>query len=254
MNAVRLRRGQRALRRDDRRYDGSRVAGLDPRLPSGARSGGVAASATRSRDRLLSAHPVPVLRDLPAPAATQRAAAGDARRRLPRIPHRRLRAPLPLLVPARARTRLRTRHDRARRQADRDGRPPDRRRRRELPRDAPRSRDGDRAGRSRPALPRQAARPRRRAPRLHQRDPAEARGIRALPRRGSRTGGDDDDAPGARSLPASERGISGTAGRDREPDRARERPLRHSRAAPRSSTSTAASRRPSSRSSTGART
>ena len=54
----------------------------------------------------------------------------------------------------------------------------------ELPRDARRPRDGDLAGRPRRAVSRQAARPRRRAARLHEGDPAEARGVRALSRGG----------------------------------------------------------------------
>ena len=95
------------------------------------------AQPARPRDRLLPAHPLPVVGDLPGPPDAARAPPRDARRGLHRVSHRRLCPALPLLVPARARDRVR-----ARTRSTYDGRTigigvaPDRHRRRELPRDA----------------------------------------------------------------------------------------------------------------------
>ena len=52
-------------------------------------------------DRVLPAHPVPVVRDVPAASRARAAPARRPRRRLRQLPGRRLRAPLPLVVPAR---------------------------------------------------------------------------------------------------------------------------------------------------------
>ena len=92
----RLRGGEPALRRGNRPRQRAGGPGLDPRLPSGARAAGASPAAARSCDRLLPPHPVPLVGDLPAAADEGRAAAGDARLRLRRLPHRRLCPSFPL--------------------------------------------------------------------------------------------------------------------------------------------------------------
>ena len=99
------------------------------------------------------------------------------------------------------------------------------------------------------------AHPRRRAARLHEGDPAEAAGVRALPRaaipnRARTTTMIQVLVPVA----AREPGVPGAARRDRAPHRAHQRPLRPARARRPSSTSTATSRSRRSSRSTGART
>ena len=107
---------------------------------------------------------------------------------------------------------------------------PDRDRRRELPREPARPGDGAGRGRARRALRRPAARARRRAARLHEGHPAEARCVRADARAGSGPRRPRDDAPGARALAARERGVPGDARRDRDADRPHQRALRAARA------------------------
>ena len=204
--------------------------GLGSRLPSRARSARFCGPPARSRDRVLPAHPVPVVGDLPAPPGQGRAPARDARGRLHRLPHGRLCPSFPILMPARARDRDRPRHDRLRRPHDRDRRAPDRDRRRELPGEPARPGDGAGRGRARRALRRAPARPRRRAARLHEGHPAEARRVRAAARAGPGARRPRDDAPGARALAARERGVPVDARRDRDADRPHQRALRPARA------------------------
>ena len=138
--------------------------------------------------------------------------------------------------------------------ARRHRRRPDRHRRRELPRDARGSGDRSRPGRDRGALRGPAADPRRRAARLHERDPAEAAGVRAVPRAGSGARADDDDAPDPRPLPAREPRVprsSATRSSSRSPTSTA---ASASPAGRPSSTCTGASRRRSSSRSTGAPT
>ena len=129
-----VRRGERALRRHDPRALRARLARVGARLPPHARAGDAASARAAALDRLLPAHPVPVVRGVPAAPGARAAPARRPRRRLRQLPGRRLRAPLPLVVPAHARHRLRARLARARRAARRDRRRSDRHRRRRLPR------------------------------------------------------------------------------------------------------------------------
>ena len=133
----RLRRGQRALRRDDRRASARRGPGSGF-TTSTSRSFRVSCGALRPDLAIGFFLHIPfpsseIYRLLP---TQDRAPARDAGRRLHRVPHRRLCPSLPLLMPAGARDRVRPRHDRLRRPHDRDRRAPDRDRRRELPRRA----------------------------------------------------------------------------------------------------------------------
>ena len=154
-----------------------------------------------------------------------------------------------------ARDRLRARLARARRPAGRDRRRSDRHRRRAASaRCSPTRRPRGCYAELERAVRGAAARPRRRAARLHEGDPAEAARLRALPRAGSGARADDDDDPGARAVAAREPGVPGAAGRDRAPHRSHQRPLRRSPASRPSSTCTATSPSPRSSPSTGART
>ena len=83
-----------------------------------------------------------------------------------------------------------------------------------------------RPGRDRGALRGPAADPRRRAARLHQGDPAEAAGVRALPRARPRAGEDDHHVADPRPVTAREPRVPGHAGRDRAAGGACERAVR----------------------------
>ena len=128
-----VRRGERAVRGHDRRALRARLARVGARLPPHARAGDAATARSAALDRVLPAHPVPVVRGVPAAPGPRAAPARRPRRRLRELPGRRLRAALPVVVPAHARHRLQSGLARARRQARRHRGRPDRDRRRRLP-------------------------------------------------------------------------------------------------------------------------
>ncbi len=225
-----LRPRQRALRGRHPRAHGSGLARVDPRLPPHARARDAAPAGARSRRRLLPAHALPLVRGLPAASGARTGAARAARSGLRELPGRRLRAALPLVVPAHPRSRLQPRLHRGGRSPGRDRRRPDRDRHRGVHRDAEGPRDRAPARRPRAAVRGPQARPRRRAARLHEGHPAQAARVRAAARAGAGARAHDDHAPGARPLAAREPRVPAAAGRDRAPHLAHQRPLRAARA------------------------
>ena len=252
-----LRRGQRALRRDDRRSQRATGPGLDSRLPPRARSRGSFGAAgpisrsgssctSRSRRRRSTGSCRPRAELLRGMLGADYIGfhTGDYAR------HFRSSCLRVLGIESEPDTiELRRPHDRDRRRI-RSGST--------SRASATTLRDPETAvgrGRARGALRRPAARARRRAARLHEGDPAEARRVRALPRAGSRA------APTTMTMlqvlvPSRLESAEYRAKRDEIEVRIAHINGRFGQLGPRrrSSTSTGASRRPSSRRSTGAPT